>query len=136
MDERHGGSTDEQAVRKVVEDWVSAVRNRDLAAVLCNHSSDIVMFDVPPPFQSRGIDAYKKTWDQFFGWAHDPAIFEVNDMKITAGSDVAFVSAAMRCAGSEPGGESVAYDFRLTIGLRKMGDQWTISHEHHSVPAT
>jgi ketosteroid isomerase-like protein len=26
--------------------------------------------------------------------------------------------------------------FRLTIGLRKVGDNWRIAHEHHSVPAT
>jgi ketosteroid isomerase-like protein len=25
--------------------------------------------------------------------------------------------------------------FRLTIGLRKIDGRWTITHEHHSVPA-
>ena len=24
------------------------------------------MFDVPPPVQAKGIEAYKKTWDVFF----------------------------------------------------------------------
>jgi len=24
------------------------------------------MFDVPPPFQSKGIEGYKKTWELFF----------------------------------------------------------------------
>jgi hypothetical protein len=28
-----------------------------VAGILQNHSSDIVMFDVPPPLQSRGIEA-------------------------------------------------------------------------------
>jgi ketosteroid isomerase-like protein len=26
-------------------------------------------------------------------------------------------------------------DFRLTSCLRKIGDRWTVMHEHHSVPA-
>jgi len=57
-------------------------------------------------------------------------------MDITAGSDVAFVAALMRCAGTEKSGERVELDFRLTIGLRKIGQQWMVLHEHHSIPAS
>jgi ketosteroid isomerase-like protein len=127
---------DEAAIRKIVEDWAAAVRRRDLPAVLLNHSTDVLMFDVPPPFLSRGIDAYAKTWELFFGWAVTPAVFDIREMTIIAGSDVAFVTATMRCAGTETDGTPVELDFRLTIGLRKIGDHWTIVHEHHSVPAT
>jgi ketosteroid isomerase-like protein len=101
-----------------VEDWADAVRRRDLPAVLLNHSSDILMFDVPPPFLSHGIDAYAKTWDLFFAWARDPAVFDIKEMNITASNDVAFVTAAMRCAGTTDG-KDMELDFRLTIGLRK-----------------
>jgi uncharacterized protein (TIGR02246 family) len=135
MEANRNGSADEAAVREVVESWASAVRRRDIAAVLRNHAPDILMFDVPPPFQSKGIDAYRKTWDLFFAWAPDPAVFDVKEMTVTAGSDVAFVAAVMRCAGSEASGEDVELDFRLTMGLRKVNGQWTIVHERHSVPA-
>lgn len=47
MNEYRGGSGGEAAVRRVVEDWASAVRKRDPAAVLRNYSTDILMFDVP-----------------------------------------------------------------------------------------
>jgi ketosteroid isomerase-like protein len=126
---------EETVIRKIVEDWAAAVRRRDLPAVLLNHSPDMLMFDVPPPFLSHGIDAYAKTWELFFAWARDPAVFNIKEMNITAGNDVAFVTAAMHCAGAEPGGEVADLDFRLTIGLRKIGGHWTIIHEHHSVPA-
>jgi uncharacterized protein (TIGR02246 family) len=131
----HGRSKDEMAVHGVIESWTAAVRCKDIEGILKNHSSDIVMFDVPPPFQSRGIDAYRKTWDMFFSWSSDPIPFEVIDMSVTAGSDVAFVVATMRCA--EPGidGRHESLDFRLTVGLRKIEGQWTVMHEHHSVPA-
>lgn len=85
---------------------------------------------------SRGIEAYAETWEPFFSWARHPAVFDIQEMSITAGSDVAFVTAVMRCAGAEPDGEDVELDFRLTIGLRKTGNEWTIIHEHHSDPAT
>jgi uncharacterized protein (TIGR02246 family) len=135
MDEKQSGSEDDAAIRNVIESWAAAVRRKDFEGILRDHSSDIVMFDVPPPFQSRGIEAYKKTWDLFFSWSSDPIPFDITEMSITAGRDVAFVVASMRCAGPGPNGEHKALDFRLTAGLRKIDGQWTITHEHHSVPA-
>jgi ketosteroid isomerase-like protein len=55
---------------------------------------------------------------------------------MTAGDDVAFVTALMRCAGTESNGDKTELDFRLTVGLRKIDDQWIITHEHHSIPAS
>jgi uncharacterized protein (TIGR02246 family) len=133
--DRNSSSENEAAVREVIESWTAAVRRRDIEGILENHSSDIVMFDVPPPFQSRGIDAYRKTWDLFFSWSSEPVPFDVREMSVTAGSDVAFIVATMRCAGPGADGKSEALDFRLTVGLRKIEGRWTITHEHHSVPA-
>ena len=83
MDKSHGHSAEEAAVRDVFESWTAAVRRRDIEGILKNHSPDIVMFDVPPPFQSRGIEAYRKTWDTFYSWSSDPIPFEVTDISIT-----------------------------------------------------
>ena len=135
MTENQSVSADEAAICKLVEDWAGAVRGHDLPAILRHHSADMLMFDVPPPFLSRGIDAYAKTWDLFFAWVRDPIVFDIKEMDITAGNDVAFVTAAMQCAGAQPGAKVEALDFRLTIGLRKVDGHWTIVHEHHSVPA-
>jgi len=128
--------TDEATIRELVENWASAVRARDLQGILANHSPDILMFDVPPPLASKGLEAYAKTWDLFFSWSDDPVIFDIKSMDITAGSDVAFVAALMRCAGTEKSGERIELEFRLTIGLRKIGQQWMVLHEHHSIPAS
>ncbi|HEX7114913.1 MAG TPA: SgcJ/EcaC family oxidoreductase [Steroidobacter sp.] len=127
---------DEAAIRALVENWAKAVRARDLDGILRHHSADILMFDVPPPLASKGIDAYRKTWDTFFAWSDEPVIFDIDDMQITAGSDVGFVAALMRCARTEKSGERIRLEFRLTVGLHKMDGQWTVMHEHHSVPAT
>jgi uncharacterized protein (TIGR02246 family) len=126
---------EEAAIRKQVENWAAAVRRKDLNAILAHHSQDILMFDVPPPLESRGLEAYKRTWNLFFSWAHDPVVFNIREMSVTAGDDVAFVAALMRCAGTEVNGEDIELDFRLTIGLRKIDNQWIVLHEHHSIPA-
>jgi uncharacterized protein (TIGR02246 family) len=129
------GTDEAAAIRKLVEDWARAVRRRDLDGILRHHAPNMLMFDVPPPLQSKGLRAYRKTWDLFFSWARDPAVFDIVEMHVTAGADVGFATALMRCAGTEANGVDVELDFRLTIGLRKMDGRWTITHEHHSIPA-
>jgi len=127
---------EEVAIRKQVESWAAAVRRKDLNAILANHSPNMLMFDVPPPLESKGLEAYKRTWDLFFSWAHDPVVFSIREMSVTAGDDVAFATALMRCAGTEVTGVDIELDFRLTICLRKINSQWIVLHEHHSIPAT
>ena len=127
---------DEAAIRDLVENWARAVRSKNLSGILANHSPDILMFDVPPPIQSKGIEAYKKTWNLFFSWSQDSGVFDISEMNITAGRDVAFVTALMRCAGTEANADKTELEFRLTIGLRKINGQWIVVHEHHSLPAS
>src|ERR1700722_400085 len=130
--------TAESQIRAILEAWADAVRRHDLSAIPAHHDKEIVMFDVPPPLQSRGIDEYKKTWDLFFRY-HQPAqAFDIEELAITAGDDVAFAVAIMRCGSATVSGaaEEGGFLFRLTIGLRKIDGDWRIAHEHHSVPAT
>jgi len=129
-------TTDEAATRELVESWARAVRAKDFDGILANHSADMLMFDVPPPVQSKGIEAYRKTWDLFFLGLMIRWSLNIKDIDITAGTDVAFVAALMRCAGTEKDGERIELEFRLTIGLRKIGGQWMVLHEHHSIPAS
>jgi uncharacterized protein (TIGR02246 family) len=129
-------TTDEAAIRELIVGWTRAVRAKDVDGILAHHSADMLMFDVPPPFESRGIDAYRKTWDLFYAAQPEPIAFDIQRMDVVAGVDVAFVIALMRCAEKERNQEIIALDFRLTIGLRKINGHWTILHEHHSVPAT
>ena len=128
-------TNDEAAIRELVESWAKAVRTKNLNGILANHSTDVLMFDVPSPLQSSGIEAYKKTWELFFSWSQDSGVFDITEMNITAGDDVAFVTALMRCEGTEKNGERIELEFRLTMGLRKISGQWIVMHEHHSIPA-
>ncbi len=125
----------EAEVRQLVTDWAAAVRRRDVAGILRQHAPDILMFDVPPPLQSKGIEAYTRTWDLFFAWSHDPLVFDILEMSVMAGDAVAFVTAVMRCSGRETTGEDTRMQFRLTVGLRKSEGEWIVTHEHHSIPA-
>jgi ketosteroid isomerase-like protein len=122
-------------IRKLISGWAKAVRDEDLAGIRAHHDPDILMFDVPPPFQSRGLEAYMATWDTFYPSQARPIRFDFEQMQITAGSDVAFATAIGHCGYIERG-ETIDLKFRLTMGFQKKNDDWVIVHEHHSLPAT
>ena len=126
-------SDDRERVRTLIERWAAAVHSGDLAGVLADHAADIVMFDVPPPDDGvRGIDAYRETWPPFFEWQASGAVFEIVSLDITAGSDVAFAYALLRCGTPEDLARDPGTRLRLTLGLRKENGRWAVAHEHHS----
>jgi uncharacterized protein (TIGR02246 family) len=125
--------TDAKAeIKALIESWAAAVRRKDMDGILAHHTEDFVMFDVPPPFVLRGLEAYRESWPQFFAASPTPPAFDIRELTIEADGNVAFAVALMRC-GTLQGGD---LDFRLTIGLRKTAGRWMFVHEHHSVPAT
>src|SRR6185437_1019219 len=128
----------EAEITGLIQAWADAVRRHDLPAILAHHDDNIVMFDVPPPLQSRRMSEYKKTWDLFFAFHQPGQAFDVEELQVCAGDTVAFAIAIMRCGSATVGGpsEPSGFQFRLTIGLCKIDGTWRIRHEHHSVPAT
>jgi uncharacterized protein (TIGR02246 family) len=126
---------DAAEIRALIERWAWAVHAGDLETVLVDHADDIVMFDVPPPDDGvRGIDAYGETWPPFFDWQRR-ASFEIIELDVTAGDDVAFAWALLRCGTADELERDPANRLRLTIGLRKEGNRWVVTHEHHSFAA-
>lgn len=126
---------DETEIRDLIARWSKAVRDENLAAIRADHDPNMLMFDVPPPFLVRGLDAYMATWDGFHKMQAKPVQFDFRDVEVTAGSDVAFATAIGRCCDLSSGA-AINLDFRLTIGFRKFDGKWRITHEHHSIPAT
>src|SRR5687767_3912693 len=120
--------SDEAQVRSLIENWARAISDGDREGILAHHSPDLLMFDFPEVV--KGLDAYNRTWDFFFRAPQGPISFVPSDLEVTAGADVAFASCLIHCEGTSAG----PLDLRLTVGLRKIEGEWTVMHEHHSVP--
>lgn len=130
-------TTDEDEIRALVERWATAVHEGDLAAVLADHADDIVMFDVPPPDDGvRGIDAYREAWPPFFAWQASGARFDLVELEVTAGPDVGFAHALLRCGMPDELAAHPERRLRLTLGLVRRDGRWVVAHEHHSFPLT
>jgi uncharacterized protein (TIGR02246 family) len=129
-------SDDETQIRSLIQGWARAVHGGDIDGVLADHADEIVMFDVPPPSLGvRGIDAYRETWPPFFMWQEQGASFEIVSLDVTAGNDVAFAHALLRCGTQEELRKDPDNRLRLTVGLRKDHGRWVVTHEHHSFPS-
>ncbi len=127
-------SSEETEIRSLIERWANAVHAGDIDGVLADHTEDIVMFDVPPPNEVRGKAAYRDTWPPFFKYQVKGAAFEIVSLDVTAGNDVAFAHALLRCGTDEELKKDPDNRLRLTIGLHKLDGRWAVAHEHHSFP--
>jgi uncharacterized protein (TIGR02246 family) len=124
---------DQRLIEDLIKRWAAAVHEGDMATVLSDHADDIVMFDVPPPQEGvRGIEAYRATWPGFFDWQARGASFEIVELDVTAGAEVAYAFALLRCGTPEELARHPQQRLRLTIGLRKQAGRWIVGHEHHS----
>jgi uncharacterized protein (TIGR02246 family) len=126
--------SDEAEIRALIERWARAAHDGDLDSVLADHADDIVMFDVPPPYDGvRGIEAYRATWPPFFEW-QKRASFDIVELEVTAGTEVAFAWALLVCGTAPDLEKNPANRLRVTMGLRKQSGRWVVTHEHHSFP--
>jgi uncharacterized protein (TIGR02246 family) len=126
---------EETEIRRLIEVWADAVHEGDLDGVLRDHADDIVMFDVPPPYEGvRGIEAYRETWPPFFEWQAQGATFDIESLEVAVGGTIAYAFALLRCGTPEEHRRRPENRLRLTLGLRKEGGRWVVAHEHHSFP--
>jgi ketosteroid isomerase-like protein len=58
-------ANDEAEIRRVIDGWVEALRVKDVDAIMSLYAPDILLFDILPPLEHKGQDAYRKIWDMW-----------------------------------------------------------------------
>jgi uncharacterized protein (TIGR02246 family) len=127
-------AADEAKIRQLIDGWAKALRAKDVNGIMSNYAADILLFDIAPPLQSKGADAYRKNWEEWFASWQGPIGYEISDLSITAGGGVAFSHSLNRIHGKRTNGEETDVWVRLTACRRKINGKWLITHEHVSVP--
>jgi uncharacterized protein (TIGR02246 family) len=127
-------ATNESQIRGVINAWVEAVRAKDAERVVSHYAADIVAFDLAPPLEYAGADAIRKSLEAWFPTFRGAVGYEVRDLSITTGDDVAFCRSLNRISGTRTDREETDVWVRATVGLRKIDGEWKVTHEHSSVP--
>jgi ketosteroid isomerase-like protein len=72
---------EDDQIRAVIRSWEKAIQNGNLDGILENHTSNVLMFDVPEPMQARGLEEYRRSWDLFFEYGKPSAdVFAIENL--------------------------------------------------------
>ncbi|KHK97864.1 ketosteroid isomerase [Microbacterium mangrovi] len=121
-------------MRRRIERIAELLHAKDLDALALCYSEDVVSFDVEPPLAHRGRAAKMRNWEKVFA-AFDEVTYEVRDLTVAAGGDVAFAHAFGRLGGTLGNGTAVTGMWvRATFCMRLIEGEWLIVHDQASVP--
>ena len=134
MEPERNKTTDEAQIRQLIDGWTKALHAKDVDGVMSHYAPDILLFDLAPPLQYLGGDAYRKNWEEWFTSWQGPIGYEIRNLSITVGDDVAFTHSLNRIYGKRTTGEDTDVWVRATACFRKIGGKWLVTHEHVSVP--
>ena len=126
--------TEETQVHRLFDQWQAAIHDHDLDRLMSLYEPDIVSYDMMPPLQYNGIDAYRKNWQMGFDCMASAVQFEMQDLHLTVGDEVAYAHWLNHMSGTDTDGQPFDNWVRWTTCLRKIDGRWLISHEHVSVP--
>jgi ketosteroid isomerase-like protein len=125
---------DEANIRRRISDLAAAVRAADLEGVMASYAPELVTFDIVPPLEKIGAEGKRKNWMDVFATYQHPLGYEIRDLTITIGDDVAFARSLNRISGARKDGTKIDQWVRWTAGLRKIDGNWLIVHDHVSAP--
>ncbi len=125
---------DEAEIKRVIEGGVEAFRTMDIDGVMSIYARELVSFDLVPPLRYVGKGEYRKRWEETFSSFQGPIDYEMHDLDITTGDDVAFGHSLNRLSGTMNNGQKTDLWVRWTACFRKMNSKWLIVHTHVSVP--
>jgi uncharacterized protein (TIGR02246 family) len=129
-------AAEEAAIRQLIDRLAEAIRAMDFEGLKTCFAPDMVSFDVGgPPLQTVGAEAKLRNWEMAFTVFQPPLGYEIRDLTILVGDDVAFGHSFNRFSGTSENGDRIGPWVRYTAGFRKIDGKWFIAHDQVSVPA-
>lgn len=127
--------SDEEEIRSLLENRTEALRQHDAAGANVMLDSRIVAFEVAGPLQVPAAQATDNALTQAWldSFEDGPEVV-LEELSIQADGAVAFCHSLNRLKGRRTDGQQVELTLRSTLGLRKFGGEWRITHGHTSLP--
>lgn len=125
---------DKAAINAIYQQFGDAFVKKDVNAIMELYAPDVFVFDVVPPRQYVGRDAYKKDWDDLFAGLPGPTTMHVTDVAITVAGRMAYTHYISDGTAVDKDGKSLHLVVRGTDVLRKIKGKWLIVQEHNSFP--
>lgn len=129
-------SSDKAKIESLYQNYVKAFNAKDVNAIMANYApgNQLFVFDVVPPRQYAGWDAYKKDWEGLLAAFPGPISETMSDLDITVVGSVAYAHNIQAGYFTDKDGKRLDITVRVTDVLRKLNGKWLIVQEHVSVP--
>lgn len=132
----HADSNDIVQIQALESNLAAAVEARNLDAIMETYVPDetLFVFDVIPPRQYVGAEAFRKDWDEFLGSTKGPLKYSITDIVVVVVGNVAYGHSIQRIVAMGVKGDPVDLTTRVTDVYRKLKSKWMIVQEHISIP--
>jgi uncharacterized protein (TIGR02246 family) len=125
---------DEAQIRQLIANQVSAICAKDIDRIMAHYAQDVTIFDVKPPFQIKGADAFRRIWQECLPYFPDSFEIESRDLSVTVSGDLAIAHWLFHFTGMEKDHPAAQMWMRNTVSYQRNQGKWQIVHEHCSVP--
>ncbi len=125
---------DEAQIRELIADEVSAICAKDIDKIMAHYAQDVMIFDVKPPFQIKGADAFRRIWEECLPYFPEAFEIESRDLSITVSGDLAIAHWIFHFTGMEKDHPAAQMWMRNTVSYQRNQGKWQIVHGHCSVP--
>ena len=94
---------DEAQIKALESRFAAAFNAKDVDAIMKAYVPDksLVVFDVVPPRQYVGADAYRKDFEGFVGLFKGSFKFEITDLSVTADGSLGYGHSIQRIVGNQ-----------------------------------
>lgn len=124
----------EEAIRALIAARSAGVNVADVEAMVAPLADDVVTFDMIGDLRSSGKAPMRAGARDWLDLYEGPPHWEDRDVTVVSEGDVAFARMLSHVTGHRKDGVDVDMWFRTTLGLRRLGGEWKIVHEHQSEP--
>jgi ketosteroid isomerase-like protein len=124
-----------EQIRDVILARADRLSAGDVTGMQEHNSPSVVAYTLAPPLVSDPDGHDPKGTEAWLQGFEAPPQRTVTFLEITADREVAFATSLDSMTGTPKGAtEPFTLWFRVTLGLRRIGGRWLVTHEHQSVP--
>jgi uncharacterized protein (TIGR02246 family) len=127
-------TSNETQIRQLIADQQRAICAKDVDQIMSYYADESIIFNVTPPFQINGKEAYRQVWAACLPYFPDTFEIETRNINVTVSNDLAVTHWLSHFTGMEPNHPAMQTWIRITAVYQNNQGNWQIVHEHNSVP--
>ncbi|MBW4421583.1 MAG: nuclear transport factor 2 family protein [Myxacorys californica WJT36-NPBG1] len=126
-------TSNEAQIRQLIAAQQRAICTKNVEQIMSRYATEVIIFDVKPPFQIQGKAAVRQMWEDCLPYFPDAFEIDTRDLTIAVNDTLAVAHWLFRLTGMEDH-PAIQTWMRVTAVCQKNQGEWQILHEHLSVP--